>query len=355
MTSPETESAPTPSPEPAMTVAQCAALLREHFPALFAGPARPLKLRIQADINERQPGVFPKHALSAFLRRHTMSDAYLKAMGKSEHRFDLDGQPAGEVSEEHRKIAQATLDERRSRQQAARAAEREQQGAEAPQASPGMPAQPDRPARPARQAQPDPQRQAQREAERAARREAERAERRAAAVAERNYRAGLLRDFETTTLTRENFCALKGVDPARLDEMLAVAQQERDQRRAFVNQLAAEFRASGKNVADFAATKNLHPAQVDRFLREAGAIGGGAGGGRRPERSERRSDERRGDNRRSDSRRGEGPRAEGQRHERPRPEGRSPEARSAEARSGERRGAEDQAGPAGPKEPTEGA
>src|SRR5262245_42262639 len=160
MTSPETESAPTPSPEPAMTVAQCAALLREHFPALFAGPARPLKLRIQADINERQPGVFPKQVLSAFLRRHTLSDAYLKAMGKFEHRFDLDGQPAGEVSEEHRKIAQATLDERRNRQQAARASEREKQGDAAAAAQPGMQPRGDQ------QPQPDPQRQAQRKAQR---------------------------------------------------------------------------------------------------------------------------------------------------------------------------------------------
>jgi ProP effector len=266
MTSPETESAATPPPQTAMTVPQCAALLREHFPALFDGPAKPLKLRIQADINERQPGVFPKQALSAFLRRHTMSDAYLKAMGQSQHRFDLDGQPAGEVSEEHRKIALATLEERRSRQQAARAAVRDQQR--------------------------DAQRDAQREAERAARREAQRAEKKAAAVAERSFRAALLRDFETTTLTRENFCALKGVEPAKLDELLVLAQQDRDQRRAFVNELASEFKASGKNVADFAATKNMHPAQVDRFLREAGAIGGG--GGRRPERSERNSPGRRG-------------------------------------------------------------
>ncbi len=125
-------------------------------------------------------------------------------------------------------------------------------------------------------------------------------------MADRSFRAGLLRDFETTTLTRENFCALKGVDPAKLDEQLILAQQDRDQRRAFVTQLADEFKASGKNVADFAAAKNLHPAQADRFLREAGAIGGG---GRRPE---QRNPEGRPGRREAGPRR-EAPRAEGQR------------------------------------------
>jgi sRNA-binding protein len=316
MTSPDTEAAPPAPPEPQMTVAQCAALLREHFPALFDGPPKPLKLRIQADINERRPGLFPKQAMSAFLRRHTMSDAYLKAMGQSPHRFDLDGQPAGEVSEEHRKIAQATLEERRNRHRVQRAAHFDKQR--------------------------DEQREA-REAERSARREAERAERKAQAVADRGLRAALLRDYETTTLTRENFCALKGVDPSRLDELLAQAKQDREQRRAFVTELAAEFKASGKSVADFAATKNLHPAQADRFLREAGAIGGG-GHGRRPERDERhslgrRGDERRGDQRRGDARRAPGPRNEGARRE----------------AAPDKAGSEGQQSSAGPQEPTEGA
>src|SRR5437870_12706936 len=95
---------PTP-PAPPATPADCALQLKERFPALFGGPPKPLKLRIQADIQERAPGVFTKQALSAFLRRHTGSTAYLVAMTRSPHRFDLDGNPSGEVSEEHRKAA----------------------------------------------------------------------------------------------------------------------------------------------------------------------------------------------------------------------------------------------------------
>src|SRR5438132_7590327 len=101
-----TSMTPPPSPAPAepMSPAACAQQLKALFPALFAGAVKPLKLRIQVDIQERAPGVFTKQALSAFFRRHTGSTAYLIAISKAPNRIDLDGQPAGEVSAEHRQI-----------------------------------------------------------------------------------------------------------------------------------------------------------------------------------------------------------------------------------------------------------
>ena len=71
------------------------------FPALFTGRPKPVKLRVQADIQERAPGKFSKAQLSAFLRRHTGSTSYLIALTQAKTRFDLDGNPAGEISEEH--------------------------------------------------------------------------------------------------------------------------------------------------------------------------------------------------------------------------------------------------------------
>jgi hypothetical protein len=150
------------------TVADTKAKLAELFPALFRGEAKPLKLRIQADIQERAPGVFTKQALSAFLRRHTGTTSYLIAASRAKQRFDLDGQPAGEFSEEHRQVALDELARRRSNQQA------------------------------------------KREQEEAGRRE----------------RAALLRGFETTKLTVANFCALKGIAPEQLDAVLAQARAE---------------------------------------------------------------------------------------------------------------------------------
>ena len=161
-----------PSSAAPVTAADCADQLRQRFPGLFGGGARPLKLRIQADIQQRAPGVFGKQALSAFFRRYTGSTSYLIAMTKSPHRFDLDGNPSGEVSDEHRNAAVEELARRRANHQA-----------KADQAEEG-----------------------------------------------RRNRAALLRDFENTTLTPANFCALKGIAPQALDALLATARREAQER-----------------------------------------------------------------------------------------------------------------------------
>ncbi len=170
----------------AMSPAACAERLKTLFPALFAGPAKPIKLRIQADIQARAPGEFTKAVLSGFLRRHTGSTGYLIALTRATQRLDLDGQPAGEISEEHRQAANEELARRRAIHEQRRQAERQAERANAQQ-----------------------QRQ-QEQAEEQARRE----------------RYQLMRAFDSTTLTRENFCALKGLAPEALDALLAQARKE---------------------------------------------------------------------------------------------------------------------------------
>jgi sRNA-binding protein len=192
-----------------LSPAACARRLAELFPALFAAqPPLPLKLRVQADIQHRAPGVFTKKALSIFLHRHTTSTAYLKALAHAPHRADLDGLPAGDISDEHRQAAVAELAHRRSVHEARREAEREAQ----------------------RQALRE-----QRKAERAAHREAAAQARaafeaRAADDAARRDRQALLRAWETSTLTQANFCALKGLTPGALEEQLAQARKDRADR-----------------------------------------------------------------------------------------------------------------------------
>jgi sRNA-binding protein len=110
------------APHPSVTAAQTAAALAERFPALFGSAPRPIKLRIQLDIQQRAPGVFTKRALSWFLSRHTTTNAYLKALVQQPHRFDLDGEPAGEISAEHRQAAQDELARRKAIAQAKRRA-----------------------------------------------------------------------------------------------------------------------------------------------------------------------------------------------------------------------------------------
>jgi len=168
--------APLAAPAPAaaeLSPAACAQKLRQLSPSLFGGAPKPLKLRIQVDIQARAPGVFSKAALSAFFRRHTGSTAYLLAVANGTQRFDLDGQPAGEIADEHRKAASAELARRRANHESRRALEEQQ----------------------------------------------------------RRNRAGLLHDWERTTLTRANFCALKQVAESELDGLLAIARDEAAQPR----------------------------------------------------------------------------------------------------------------------------
>jgi sRNA-binding protein len=223
---------------PELSPAACAALLAERFPALFgAGRALPIKLRIQADIQARAPGVFTKKSLSTFLHRHTTGTAYLKSLVSQPQRYDLDGQPAGEVAEEHRAAATVEVERRRGIVDARRQAERDAQ-------------------RQAHAAERDAARRAQSEA-RAAAQAAHAAARAAAAAAQpadappaeaahpvapppprlsaaeveaRRDRAALLRAWETSTLTRANFCVLKRIAEADLEAQLVVARQEREQR-----------------------------------------------------------------------------------------------------------------------------
>lgn len=184
-----------PADAPELSPAACAARLAELFPALFgAGRALPVKLRIHADIQQRAPGVFTRKSLSPVLHRHTSSTAYLKALVNSPCRYDLDGAPAGEIDDEHRQAAAAELERRRAIVEARRAAERA----------------------------------AAAEARR--REQAERRQREGAEEAARRDRAALLRAYETSTLTRANFCALKGIPEAELDARLHQAWLEREQR-----------------------------------------------------------------------------------------------------------------------------
>ncbi|MCM2289931.1 MAG: ProQ/FINO family protein [Sulfuritalea sp.] len=81
----------------------------EHF-AVFR-EARPLALGIHKVILERMPDLDTAQ-LRLAMRIHTASTRYLKALLATRERFDLDGNPAGEVTEEQREVANTALRER---------------------------------------------------------------------------------------------------------------------------------------------------------------------------------------------------------------------------------------------------
>jgi sRNA-binding protein len=165
----DTAAATQPEGQPARTALEdCGPQLKKLYPALFSNPPKPLKLRIQADIQARSPGLFTKPQLSAFLRRYTGSHGYLNALVKATHRFDLDGNAGDELSDEHRTAATEELARRRANTQARIALESEQ----------------------------------------------------------RANRATLLKEFEANTLPVTEFAAAKGVPEAELEPLIARARKE---------------------------------------------------------------------------------------------------------------------------------
>jgi len=76
---------------------------------------QPLALGVHKRIKEQMPEIEAPQ-LRAALRTHTVSTKYLKALVANRQRFDLDGQPAGEVTDEQRTVAEGQLRERFAKQ-----------------------------------------------------------------------------------------------------------------------------------------------------------------------------------------------------------------------------------------------
>lgn len=72
---------------------------------------RPLAIGIHKAIQARQPELDGR-ALRLALRLHTSSTRYLKAVANGSQRFDLEGNPAGEITAEQKAQALDALKER---------------------------------------------------------------------------------------------------------------------------------------------------------------------------------------------------------------------------------------------------
>jgi len=126
---PQTEQAETTPGESSLREQSSALLDRlvETYPAAFfpftTRQVKPLKIGIHKDLeaNIREWGFSPA-VLKIALSRYTRARRYQVAILKEPQRFDLQGQEAGEVSDENRQIAQTRIDElneKRKQQQAA--------------------------------------------------------------------------------------------------------------------------------------------------------------------------------------------------------------------------------------------
>ncbi len=101
------------------------AFLAERFPRCFSaeGEARPLKIGIFQDLVERVQGEMSlsKTQLRSALRLYTSSWRYLYGIKPGATRVDLDGNPCGELEEQHVEHARKQLEEAKARVQAQRA------------------------------------------------------------------------------------------------------------------------------------------------------------------------------------------------------------------------------------------
>ncbi len=99
--------------------------LAERFPQCFSaeGEARPLKIGIFQDLVARVEGEMSlsKTQLRSALRLYTSSWRYLYGIKVGAVRVDLDGNPCGELDEQHVEHARKQLEEAKARVQAQRA------------------------------------------------------------------------------------------------------------------------------------------------------------------------------------------------------------------------------------------
>ena len=129
MTTAETTAAATqdtPAEKPADTRALLKTL-QERF-EVFRNFS-PLAIGIDKQVFAQLPEV-SKKALRLAMRSHTISTRYLKEMEKGTQRLNLDGTPAGEVTDENRQNAAELLRERFKKQAEQRKAAAEEAKAE---------------------------------------------------------------------------------------------------------------------------------------------------------------------------------------------------------------------------------
>lgn len=129
-------------------VEQAQTLLRERYPALFAAAdPKPLKIGIHKDLLERHPEL-DLSGLKRALTLYTGRFSYQKLLKAGAVRFDLDGQPAGEVTEEQVEIAHKRLAELKAARKAkdrAKPAKSPAPATQAPEPEPTPPPPPEQP------------------------------------------------------------------------------------------------------------------------------------------------------------------------------------------------------------------
>jgi ProP effector len=89
-------------------------ILWERFPYVFTGELRPLKIGITNDIAEAMGGIIDKRDVVRMISKRVNNVAYNKIVARGGSRYDLHGQPNGEVSQKEQAFAQDWLEKRQA-------------------------------------------------------------------------------------------------------------------------------------------------------------------------------------------------------------------------------------------------
>jgi ProP effector len=125
--------------ERAAQAAEIIAILAERFPAAFVVYARrrkPLKTGIFDDLLTATAGRIPADALKGALQCYTRHFDYLRACREGTARINLDGKPAGVVTEKEAAWAAACAENQRRRRQVAQPPRAQVQPPSAPALAP---------------------------------------------------------------------------------------------------------------------------------------------------------------------------------------------------------------------------
>lgn len=89
-------------------------VLWDRFPYVFTGELRPLKIGITNDIVEAMGGSVDKRHVIRLISNRVNNVAYNKVVASGGPRYDLNGQPSGEVSPKEQAFAIEWLEKRRA-------------------------------------------------------------------------------------------------------------------------------------------------------------------------------------------------------------------------------------------------
>jgi len=193
-------------------VRACVELLKEKFPATFGEVMLPLRVGIDKEVHKALDGKFGRKIIEAAIGRRVRQRAYLEALLKLDERVGIDGKPAGRVTVTERDKAVKALNMMDSR---------------------GGPTS-DGPAQ--------------------------------------KERAKLLKRFEASTKTDEEFADVVGLDVYDVLGRIGLAREERRKRQEDARALVEKWRTSGLSRNQFCRQFNVKQRKLEAALDRMGAV-----------------------------------------------------------------------------------